>query len=253
MNYARLLTEGVGSWLHFESACDRSGLFSEKYLTHPIGQILSARSGNRALAEYKHPVLAPLAKGAGRRPEIDFVICESYPTVSVAIESKWIGKSEPTVQSILWDLIRLELVAHHDKARCFFVLGGKRSALERLFARDTFSDALSKPHSRPVLRYKDNVLHKIDLVPTVPIRIPLLKTLFFPYQDAEFPHKIITRRSAPFPPDPKSNHFQVYSWEILAAERRNLFRPRNSKHYRVPNVMVASEQASTSSRNARTR
>src|SRR5262249_8205570 len=136
MNYARLLTEGVGSWLHFEYLCDRSGLFSEKYLAHPIGQILSARSANRTIAEYKHPVLAPLAKGAGRRPEVDFVICESYPTISLAVESKWVGQSEPSVESILWDLIRLELIAHQEEARCFFVLGGKRSALETLFGRN---------------------------------------------------------------------------------------------------------------------
>jgi hypothetical protein len=231
MDYARLLTVGVGSWLQFESACDRSGLFSEKYLAHPIGQILSARSGNRALAEYKHSVLAPLATGPGRRPEIDFVICESYPNVSVAVESKWIGQSEPSVQSVLWDLIRLELLAHHENARCFFVLGGKRAALERLFAREAFSDASSRPHRRPLLRHDSNHLHKIDLVPTVGVRIPLLKALFSPYQDFEFPHKILTRRSAPFPPNPKSSYFQVYTWEISSRGRQHVFRPGNSHHY----------------------
>jgi hypothetical protein len=41
VDFARLMTTGVGSWLGFESACDRSGLFSEKYLTTAIGQILS--------------------------------------------------------------------------------------------------------------------------------------------------------------------------------------------------------------------
>ena len=33
VDFARLMTTGVGSWLGFESACDRSGLFSEKYLS----------------------------------------------------------------------------------------------------------------------------------------------------------------------------------------------------------------------------
>jgi hypothetical protein len=47
MNYARLLADGVGSWLQYEHACGHSGLFSEKYLAQPIGHILSGRSGNR--------------------------------------------------------------------------------------------------------------------------------------------------------------------------------------------------------------
>jgi hypothetical protein len=138
------------------------------------------------LAEYRHSVLAPLAKGPGRRPEIDFVICEKYPKVNVAVESKWIGRSEPSVQSVLWDLIRLELLAHHENARYFFVLGGKRSSLERFFARETFSDASSKPYRGPLLRHDNNVLHTIDLVPVVRVRIPLLKVLFGPYQDWNF-------------------------------------------------------------------
>jgi hypothetical protein len=36
-NFAKLLTIGVVSWLGFESACDRSGLFGEKYLATAIG------------------------------------------------------------------------------------------------------------------------------------------------------------------------------------------------------------------------
>jgi len=148
MDYARLLTQGAGAWLQFEHACDRGGLFSEKYLAHPIGQILSARSGNRAIAEYKHPVLAPLAKGAGHRPEVDFVVCEPYPRVSIAVESKWIGRTKPSLQSILWDMIRLELLAHQEKARCFFVLGGKRADLDKYFANEVFSGASTKPQYR---------------------------------------------------------------------------------------------------------
>jgi hypothetical protein len=230
MDYARLLTEGVGAWLQFEHACDRSGLFSEKYLTLPIGHILSARSGNRALAEYKHPVLASLARGAGRRPEIDFVVCNKYPKIAIAVESKWLGRTRPSVQSILWDLIRLELVAHHDKARCFFVLGGKRADLEKLFSIETFSDALTKP-SRPLLRHLNNVLHKTNLVPTDRVRLRLLKALFAPYLQYEFPQRIITRRSAPFPSDQRASKFQIYTWEVFSAVNRETFLPWRSKHY----------------------
>jgi hypothetical protein len=232
MDYAKVLTGGVGAWLQFEQACDRTGLFSEKYLTHPIGQILSARSGNKAFAEFKHPVLAPLAKGVGRKPEIDFAVCDPYPKISIAVESKWIGRSKPTVQSVLWDLIRLELLAHHEGARCFFILGGKRSDIESLFALEAFS-ASSGTHKKPLLKHNSNSLHKTNLVPTDPARIPTLKALFAAHLNMEFPHTIITRRSAPFPPDQKPNSFQVYTWEVMSPARRDTFWPRNSKHYAV--------------------
>ena len=233
IDYARLLARGIGGWLQFERACSRSGLFGEKYLAHPIGQILSAGSGNRARAEYKHPTLAHLASGPGRRPEVDFAVCEEYPKISLAVESKWIGQTRPSVQSVLWDLIRLELLAHHEGARCFFILGGKRSSLESYFAQSAFSDARTKPLSRPLLRHDSNVLHRTFLVPVDSVRISLLKGLFEPYQRQEFAHKFYSRRTRPFPEPAPANGFQVYVWEILAASKREVFKPQNSPRYRV--------------------
>ena len=233
LDYARILTAGVGGWLQFEYACDRSELFSERYLSSAIGQILSSRTGNRTYAEYVHPVLAALAKGAGRRPEVDFVVCDPYPKIAVAVESKWIGRTAPSIQSILWDLIRLELLAHDQKARCFFVLGGKRSSLEKLFMHKDFSGVAAGKMARPLLRHDNNLVHKTNLVPTAGARIPLLKQLFEPYQNMKFPHKILTRRSAPFPADQPGRIYQVYVWEVLSVANREIFLPRNSKHYSV--------------------
>lgn len=232
MDYAKILTTGVGAWLQFEFACDRSGLFSEKYLTHPIGQILSSRTGNRAHAEYKHPVLAQLATGAGRRPEIDFVVCDPHPTISIAVESKWVGTSVPSVQSILWDLIRLELLVQASGARCFFVLGGKRSALQSLLARPAFAGATGAvTQPRPLLRLDNNHLHRTMLVAHENPRVAMLKVLFKEYQDVEFPHMVISRRSEPYPIGQPLHVPQVYVWEISSAGRRQTFYPKNSRHY----------------------
>lgn len=231
MNYARLLCEGVGSWLQFEHACDRSELFSEKYLTQPIGQILSARSGNRARAEYIHPVLGELAKGPGRRPEIDFVVCDPFPNITIAVESKWIGKTKPSVDKILWDLIRLEMLAHHSGARCFFVLGGTRSDLQSYFKQKFFSGLEPGEQTRPLLRTDINSAYKTTLVPTRNPRIPLLKKIFEPLQSFDFPHHIVSRRSDPFPLHGPGKRFQIYVWEIASAGKRETFRPRNSKYY----------------------
>ena len=231
IDFAKLLTTGVGSWLGFESACDRSGLFSERYLSTAIGQILSARTGNRAIAEWPHPVLAPLQSGPGRRPEVDFVVRDPQERVILAVESKWAGHTAPSTSAIMWDLIRLELIAHATGGRCLFVLGGTRQRLEAIFDEVTFCDAEARPHRRPMLRRDNNVLHSTPLVPTIKARIPLLKKLFREYQNLEFPEKIVSRRTAPFPPDPKPRHYQVYTWEVLPATNRRTFRPGNSRHY----------------------
>ncbi len=121
-NIARLLSEGVGSWLHFEATCDRSGLFNEKYLSYPIGQILSARLGDRVQAEFTHPLLAPLMTGSGRRPQIDFAYCDIWPTPTIAVETKWIGRTKVSVEDIIWDLIRLEMIAASNKQPVFLFL-----------------------------------------------------------------------------------------------------------------------------------
>ena len=231
MNYARLIAEGVGSWLQFEHACGRSSLFSEKYLTHPIGQIISARSSNRVQAEYVHPILAELSEGPGRRAEIDFVVCDPYPKIALAVESKWIGHTRPSIDRVIWDLIRLELIAHAYGARCFFVLGGTRADLDDYFKRKDFVGMRKSRIKRPLLRTDSNLMHRTALVPLDGTPVKLMKKLFEPYQDFQFPHYIMSRRSDPFPNDGPNNRFQIYVWEISSRENRETFKPKNSRHY----------------------
>jgi hypothetical protein len=40
-------------------------MFSEKFFSVAIGQILAARVGPHVVAEFMHPVLAPLMRGPG--------------------------------------------------------------------------------------------------------------------------------------------------------------------------------------------
>ncbi|KQW65502.1 hypothetical protein ASE17_19365 [Phenylobacterium sp. Root77] len=231
MDYAKRLTGGVGAWLNFEAACDRTALFSEKYLAHPIGQILNAASGGRTLAEYQHPVLGPLKTSAGRRPEVDFVVINEKREVVVAVESKWIGATTPPVDKIFWDLIRLEMLASQG-IRAIFVLGGKRRKLETFFAHPAFAATDNRGVKSPLLRHDNNALHQTTLGPTVEARRAMLRNLFAGYQDFEFPNALQSRRTAPFPSDPKSSIFQVYAWEITSLPKRGSFRPKNSAQYR---------------------
>jgi hypothetical protein len=234
MDIARLLTEGVGSWLNFEWCCDRSGLFNEKYLSVPVGQILAGRYGVRVHAEFKHPVLALANEGLpGRRPEVDFAVCDPYPTVKVAVETKWIGPNLIDVKDIIWDLIRLELIANNSNATCIFLLAGTRRNLSKLFSSAQFAGPPEISFKRPILNVKSNSQHGLWLVPQDQYRVPILQKLFKSLQDQEVPHKILTRRTAPFPSDNRINQYQVYSWIVRCMIKRKTFIPKESPRYRI--------------------
>ncbi|MEQ1769859.1 MAG: hypothetical protein ABL879_08460 [Devosia sp.] len=232
MDYAKVITGGVAGWLNFERACDRTGLFNEKYLTAAVGQILSARTGNRTEAEFPHPVLAPLATGRGRRPEIDFVVRDPAGKIVLAVETKWAGRSIPSTEAVFWDLIRLEMIAHHEQARCLFVLAGQAGKLNTIFAHPAFSDIESKPRHRPILRHDNNVLHSTPLVPLVPVRFSMMKRIFNDYQQFRFPEAVVTRRTAPKPDAPKARDYQVFAWEVIPKKTRREFRPGQSKYFK---------------------
>jgi hypothetical protein len=236
-NLTRILSEAVGSWLHFEFNCNRSGLFNEKYLSFPLGQVLSARLGGRVHAEFTHPVLAALMNGRGRRPQVDFAYCEHWPRRTIAVETKWIGKTKVTVEDIIWDLIRLEMIAHESGATCIFVLGGKRRHLELLFKTAAFSGGRGAGHRRPILNTKSNSQYDLWLVPHDHYRIPMLRKLFANLQEVPMPHSLSTIRTAPFPLDPPKAHYQVYSWMVCTSTHRQTFLPGANKHYKtMPNT-----------------
>jgi hypothetical protein len=223
MNYARLLADGVGSWLQYEQACGHSGLFSEKYLAQPVGHILSGRSGNRTLAEYTHPVLTSLTRRTGRRPAIDFAVCDPFPSVAIAVESKWAGATQPSIEGIAWDLIRLELLAHHENARCYFILGGRRRELEKLFALPAFWDVATNRQRKPLLRHDAAGMHAINIGPIDRVRTPILGDIFEKYPELSFPSGIVTHLSSPFPVEQIKSGYQVYVWQIRSAQPRTTF------------------------------
>jgi hypothetical protein len=232
-NLARRLSEGVGSWMHFEYLCRRSGLFNEHYLTVPVGQILSAVFGERVHSEFEHPILGPLMKGSGRRPSLDFVYCDPYPEIRVAVETKWAGSKHATVENIVWDLLRLELIANRFGAVCIFLLAGKRSALIDLFNDRDFAGPPHTPGRAPILREKSNGMSKLSLLPDKPSRIPMLRSVFIRCQDIPVPHALYTRRAEPFPSECRGKNFQVFAWEVISAPDRQEFVPRENPYFAV--------------------
>jgi hypothetical protein len=231
LDYAKLLSRGVGAWLSFESICNRTGLFSEKYLAQPVGQILTAHNSNRVIAEYTHPVLSALTTNGGRRPALDFAVVDGLNAPLVVVESKWAGRTVPTVESIAWDLVRLSLMSIQG-AKCYFVLAGRRDAIEKLFAAPDMQGVAVSPR-RPLLRHDTTARLETDFVPNHRVRIEMMKRLFSKYPKIEVPQSIVTQARAPFPADAKLRHHQVIVWDVAAHPSGRTFKPVNSAAYRV--------------------
>lgn len=233
MYLVRRISEGLGAWLHYEFCCDRSELFSERYMAAPLGSILSSASEGRVHAEFTHPILASTMTGSGRRPAIDFVISEKYPTPKIAIETKWVGDDGLSISSIVWDMIRLSLLELEFGADCYFVLGGQRKALKKLFARDDFMGKNGDNAARPILKTDTNNRCRLNLVPSDHWRTPLLRECLVGWPEKlPAPQRIISCRSEPFPVNPPLSRYQVYAWKITHAKAEGSFLPAENKYYK---------------------
>lgn len=138
-NVQRKLAEGTSSWLLFEFHCMRGDLFSEKYLTTPVGQILSGMFPGRVKAEVNHPYLNPIIL-KGRPPQLDFVISDNQDW-KVAVETKWIINTPVTLAQIVWDLIRLELLAKNNRCTAYFIIAGFDKRIKEVLGKTHFYNA----------------------------------------------------------------------------------------------------------------
>lgn len=147
MSDARRISEAVGSWLHFEFACYRGGLFSESTLKAAVGSVLSSFpievDGARAHAEVRHVALGNLRR-------LDYALClrndnDIVKSVQVAVESKWAGSSYCTTENIAQDFMRLMLVKRaNPSARCIFLLAGSAKNLASALALPPFTTGAQK-------------------------------------------------------------------------------------------------------------
>lgn len=231
MKIERRLAEGIGGWLFFEEHCNKTGLFSERYLSFPIGQILSSVYGSNVHAEYIHPIISTFSKGRGAKPKIDFAVLNEKQEPTLAIETKWIGQTTPSVESILWDLIRLESLSRYYNTSCIFILGGRKKHLDAFFKTEEFS--LKKAaYPNPILSTKALGLKPLNIVSTDPTVLSLWRPLMTRWRDMQMPSKIGTQLFKPFPEVCKSDQFQIYSWRIYTLPNKTLFVPKNTKIYK---------------------
>ena len=226
MKTARKLALGIGGWLQFEFACDRSGLFSEKYLASAVGNLLRADFGAQVHAEVNHPILAPLMRGAGRRPQIDFAIQNPYPNISVAVETKWHGSTPARLEDIIWDLIRLEMLVSAYGTDAFFILAGRKKDLDALFRRTAWlAPYRHRPGARPLLKTDQRRAQQLNLSSPPPIRASIIKKAVSRINGIPVPATIPTTNPEAYPVPSYNYQYMVYVWRVLSSVNRIVFNP----------------------------
>lgn len=105
----RPVAYAVARWLSFQDLCRRSDLFSEAYLSQPIGEYLMSNYKGRLQPESDHPNLQP--NSMGRPKQLDYTCWSPESKVMVmAMECKWIGPSAYSKQALFDDILRLEVL-----------------------------------------------------------------------------------------------------------------------------------------------
>jgi hypothetical protein len=230
MHIARRLARGVASWLSFEFYCRHGHLFEEKYLTYPLGQILSSEYGEKVASEINHPLLTEHTVGPGKRPKMDFAVVQDNQ-VLVSLEAKWAGSTPLKVEGIIWDLIRLELMASHYDCESLFVLAGQRRKIKALFESNAFLAPSDKRPPRPIL--KDGIHRSLGMKLDHPPRQreQIVKRLVSRYPNIEMPSKISSGKPFIYPSQCNGGDFQVYVWQIVPASPRHFFLANKHKLY----------------------
>jgi hypothetical protein len=231
MDTARLLAQGVGGWLLYEFCCSRSRLFNERYMAGPIAQVLNAEYGLQVHSEYLHPVLAKTKTGPGRRPEVDFAVVDGAGVLKCVVESKWVGPGGLPAEHIIWDVLRLELVASDTGADAYFLLAGRRRHLEAFFETKAFKGVEYKGKFRRLLKldHRKNPRMRVDNPPTD--RRAAFKAVLTPYGGVSFPTRVSTSLCYAYPSDVPKFQYQAYVWKVFAPTGTPRFKPQDHALY----------------------
>lgn len=125
------LIHAINFWINYERLCKRSALFSEKYLSVPIGEYLIGHYGKSAQIEHYYKYASGSGKNKVRGFLIDYVVVENKK-IKIAIETKW-AQTKYNVDRIFKDLFRLSIVKHRNPdCECYFIMAGKKSDLYEL-------------------------------------------------------------------------------------------------------------------------
>lgn len=133
------LAKALCCWLDFQIHCGREQLLSESFMTQPIGDFLMAHYSGYLKPEDDHPQFKQAKPG--RPKQLDYVLLSrEQRLMDFAVECKWTGSTQPTRQSIVDDVMRLECLRRPAGiqgacARFFIVAGGKATVSKVLDGR----------------------------------------------------------------------------------------------------------------------
>lgn len=185
----RSLSDGISSWLTFEKCSGREGLFSEKYMALPISQILAQHFGTSVVAEHNHPILAA-QKRRGRPPQLDFIVKDGQ-SVSLVVESKWIGATSIKVEDVIWDCVRLELTANYYKCDSIFILAGEKGKVDKSLESSAFNPKSSRGKPSPVLGLNGNGRFSVNIQSPNKDFGPALHDYFKVFPNVNFPRSFV--------------------------------------------------------------
>jgi hypothetical protein len=209
-NLQRRLAEGTASWLAFEFICNRGDLFSEKQLVTPVGQILISNFGShksRIKTEVSHTVLK---KQKGRPLQLDFVLMENTAW-KLAVETKWVAGTMISLESIIWDLIRLELTAKQEGCPVYFVLAGFAKKIKQVLKNTHFIDG---PHSLPMVTQKGRQLIRLDLTKLPQIIKEHINKKMVDFPSITIPRKLYFEFPHSYPIDKVNMTFETIVWKV---------------------------------------
>jgi hypothetical protein len=227
MNKFAKIGEGLAAWLTFEQRCGRTDLFSEKSLAHPLGQLLQYRYSGRVYAEVEHPVLAPLKKGPGQKPRIDFAMVGSAGLYDLIVETKWVSQSPSLLCDLLRDVVRLDLLLGTYAREAILVLAGEKRSITKIFADTRFRPHPQQPNSKPILPVGNHPKASVRFVPVPQFRRPLYARVLEPFLGVAVSKTIRLERSEPFPRGANSTNHQVYVWRLIKGCESPTFTPED--------------------------
>jgi len=104
------LAQVIVHWLEYQALCGRAELFSEAYLSQPIGEYCLSLNPNHFEPESLYP--NDYQKGAGRKQAIDFAVfgrnaANTQNVIKHAIETKFATAKRTFYQEVYDDLYRL--------------------------------------------------------------------------------------------------------------------------------------------------
>jgi hypothetical protein len=177
-------------------------------MSYPIGQFLIARYGHSVRTEFEHPILSPQLKGPGKRPKIDFVVLSENQNqeIELAIETKWVSKSNTLAKDICQDLIRLAILLDKNNCSAYLIVAGKKSQMDSLFKNPSISFC-------PINQLKQG---KFDLLKLYKNKDKFLRSVLEKkFENVDLPNSIVVKKITDFELDLRDSQFPIYGWRIM--------------------------------------